>query len=165
MEEWCMSSGGLAAEIGKRTPFESLEEEALLNLARTADRLQIHSARLFREHALTPSQYNILRILRGEGHPLPSLEVARRMIVGVPGITGLIDRLEILGMVTRRRCEEDRRVVFVQITDAAIKLLAKIDLPLKDLNHKLIGHLKREELRELVRLLEKARKLTEQEEE
>lgn len=112
-------ASGLAAEIGKRNPFESLEEEAFLNLARTADRLQIHPARLLREHSLTPSQYNILRILRGEGQPLPSLEVARRMIVGVPGITGLIDRLEVMGMVERRRCLEDRRVVYVEITEKA----------------------------------------------
>ena len=65
-----------------------------LSLLRTNDQLQIRFARLFREHGLTPSQYNILRILRGEARPLPILEIAGRTVTVVPGITGLIDRLE-----------------------------------------------------------------------
>ena len=72
---------------------------------RTSDQLQIRFARLFREYGLTPSQYNILRILRGEGKPLPILEIASRTITVVPGITGLIDRLEQAGFVNRLRCE------------------------------------------------------------
>src|SRR5262245_37761679 len=111
-----MAEGGLRKAIGKRRPFESPREEAVLNVLRTADRLQIRFARLFREHGLTGSQYNVLRILRGEGAPLPILEVASRMIAEVPGITGLIDRLEAMGLVSRHRCERDRRVVYAAIT-------------------------------------------------
>ena len=55
------------------------------------------------KHGLTPSQYNILRILRGEGKPLPIREIASRIIAVVPGITGLIDRLERAGFVNRLR--------------------------------------------------------------
>ena len=66
-----------------------------MNIVRTSDQLQIRFARLLREYGLTsPTQYNILRILRGEGKPLPILEIASRTITVVPGITGLIDRLE-----------------------------------------------------------------------
>src|SRR5258708_28388466 len=99
----------LQQELKKKRPFESPEQEAALNIVRTNDQLQIRFARLFREHGLTPSQYNILRILRGEGKPLPILEIADRTITVVPGITGLIDRLEEAGFVERRRCEKDRR--------------------------------------------------------
>jgi DNA-binding MarR family transcriptional regulator len=152
-----MPGGKLQAEIKKRKPFESLEVEATLNLLRTSDQIQIRFARLFRAHGLTPSQYNILRILRGEGKPLPSLEIAARMIAVVPAITGLIDRLEKLGFVTRRRCESDRRIVFVAITAPALELLSRLDEPLMSLHRKLLGHLSRHELKELVRLLEKAR--------
>src|SRR5258708_14403727 len=102
-----MTASKLQHEIKKKRPFESLEEEAALNIARTSDQLQICFARLFREHGLTPSQYNILRILRGEGKPLPILEIASRTITIVPGITGLIDRLENGGFVNRLRCEND----------------------------------------------------------
>lgn len=154
-----MASSRLQRELKKKGAFESLEQEAMLNILRTNDQFQNRFGRLFREYDLTPSQYNILRILRGEGKPLPSLEVADRMIQVVPAITGLIDRLEKAELVSRHRCEQDRRVVFVQITDKALKLLEKMDQPVIDLHHQLIGHLTRTELKELIRLLEKARVL------
>ncbi len=148
----------LQRELKKKKPFEVPEQEALLNLLRTSDQLQIRFARLFRRFGLTPQQYNILRILRGEGSPLPILEVASRMITVVPGITGLIDRLEGLGLVTRERSTEDRRVVFVAITPKALDLLARLDEPVKALHRRLLGHLTPGELTELIRLLEKARR-------
>lgn len=147
----------LQHELKKKRPFETLEEEALLNLARASDRLQIRFTRLFREHGLTPSQYNVLRILRGEGKPLPILEIAERTITVTPGITGLIDRLEASGMVSRRRCEEDRRVVYVAISPKAQKVLGELDAPLAALHKRLAGHLAQAELKELSRLLEKLR--------
>ena len=152
-----MSNGRLHKQLKKRRPFDSPEQEAILNIARTADRFGICFSRLFREYGLTPSQYNVLRILRGEGKPLPILEVADRMLAAVPGITGLIDRLEGMGLVTRERSTEDRRVVFVAITPQGLDLLARLDEPETALHRKLVGHLTTAELRELVRLLEKAR--------
>jgi DNA-binding MarR family transcriptional regulator len=153
-----MSGGRLQKELKKRRPFDSPEQEAALNIARTADRFGICFARLFREYGLTPSQYNVLRSLRGEGKPLPILEVADRLLAAVPGITGLIDRLEGMGLLARRRCTEDRRVVFVAITDKGLELLGQLDGPEAALHKRLIGHLSPDELRELSRLLEKARK-------
>jgi DNA-binding MarR family transcriptional regulator len=103
--------------LKKKQPFESPEQEAALSVVRTSDRLQIRFARLLRQHGLTPSQYNVLRILRGEGKPLPILEIASRTVAVVPAITGLIDRLERASFVRRLRCEEDRRVIYVGLTD------------------------------------------------
>jgi DNA-binding MarR family transcriptional regulator len=153
-----MSGGRLQQELKKRRPFDSPEQEATLNIARTADRFGICFARLFREYGLTPSQYNVLRILRGEGKPLPILEVADRMLAVVPGITGLIDRLESMGLLARQRSTEDRRVVFVAITPRGLDRLGKLDGPEAALHKRLIGHLSPAELRELSRLLEKARR-------
>jgi DNA-binding MarR family transcriptional regulator len=147
----------LQQEIKKKTPFELPEQEAMLNLLRTADQLQIRFSRLFRQFGLTPQQYNILRILRGEGNPLPILEIAARMITVVPGITGLIDRLETAELVERKRCCEDRRVIYVAITAKATGLLDQIDEPLTALHREVLGHLERDELAEMTRLLEKAR--------
>ena len=152
-----MSGGRLQQELKKRRPFESPEQEANLNIARTADRFGICFARLFREYGLTPSQYNVLRILRGEGKPLPILEVADRMLAVVPGITGLIDRLEAMELLARQRSTDDRRVVFVAITPRGLDLLGQLDGPEAALHRRLIGHLSPAELRELSRLLEKAR--------
>ena len=152
-----MSESRLQRELKKKRPFESAEQEANLNILRTNDQFQNRFGRLFREFGVTHSQYNVLRILRGEGKPMPSLEIAERMIQVVPAITGLIDRLEAVGLVERHRCDQDRRVVYVNLTDKARKLLAKMDQPVMDLHHSLIGHLTKTELKELSRLLEKAR--------
>src|SRR5215467_15689434 len=126
-----MTTPKLQHELKKKRPFESLEEEAALNIVRTSDQLQIRFARLLREFGLTsPTQYNILRILRGEGRPLPILEIASRTITVVPGITGLIDRLEQAGFVNRVRCAKDRRVVYVALADHGTRTLAALDEPL-----------------------------------
>src|SRR5947209_16945921 len=117
-----MTTPKLQHELKKKRPFESVPEEAVLNIVRTSDQLQIRLARLLREFGLSsPTQYNILRILRGEGKPLPILEIASRTISVVPGITGLIDRLEQAGFVNRLRCEKDRRVIFVALPDQGAK--------------------------------------------
>ena len=152
-----MTTTKLQQELKKKRPFESPQQEAALSILRTSDQLQIRFVRLFREHGLTPSQYNILRILRGEGKPLPILEIASRTITVVPGITGLIDRLEQAGFVNRLRCEKDRRVIYVALTDHGITTLAALDEPLVALHSKVLGHLSQAELKDLIRLLEKAR--------
>ena len=153
-----MTTPKLQHELKKKRPFESPEEEALLSVVRTSDQLQIRLARLLREYGLTsPTQYNILRILRGEGKPLPILEIASRTITVVPGITGLIDRLEQAGFVNRLRCERDRRVIYVALTDQGMTTLAALDEPLVALHQELLGHLSQGELKELIRLLEKVR--------
>lgn len=152
-----MATPQLQHELKKKRPFESPEQEATLNILRTGDQLQIRFARLLREQGLTPSQYNILRILRGEGKPLPILEIASRTIAVVPGITGLIDRLEQAGFVNRVRCETDRRVIYVALAEHGTRTLAALDEPLNALHRKLLGHLTQAELKELSRLLEKVR--------
>lgn len=152
-----MATSKLQQELKKKRPFESLEQEAALNVVRTNDQIQIRFARLFREYDLTPSQYNVLRILRGEGKPLPILEIAERTITVVPGITGLIDRLEQAGFVARERCPKDRRVIYVALTKEGNKVVTALDQPVMDLHKQLLGHLNQTELREVSHLLEKVR--------
>lgn len=152
-----MSAQPLQRELKKKRPFDSVEQEAALNILRTSDQLQNRFGRLFRQYGLTPSQYNVLRILRGEGKPLPCQEIGDRMIQVVPAMTGLIDRLEQQALVHRERCTDDRRVIFISLTSKAAALLAEIDEPLMNLHRELMGHLSHAELRELSRLLEKAR--------
>lgn len=151
----------LQHELGKRQPFATPDQEAVLNLFRTSDRLQHRFARLFAEHGLTSSQYNVLRILRGEGKPLQCMEIADRTITAVPGITGLIDRLETKDppLVRRDRSTEDRRVIFVTITAAGLDLLATLDEPVAELHRQVLRHFTPAEVAELNRLLEKAREV------
>jgi DNA-binding MarR family transcriptional regulator len=158
----------LAQEIKKRQPFDSAAEEAYLNLLRTHAVLSGQSEQLFKKHGISPPKYNILRILRGASrtgecakHGLPSLEIADRLITRVPDITRLVDGLENEGLVNRTRCTEDRRVVYVGITSKGLSLLDQLDKPIADLQRTLLSHLTQEELRDLNRLLVKARKASE----
>lgn len=148
----------LQEEIGKKLPFEIPEEEALLNLFRTTAILELPFLRLFKNHNLSSSTYNVLRILRGEGSKGASCGIIRdRLIAQVPDVTRLIDRLVELGLVERDRGETDRRVVINRITVKGREALAKVDEPIRKLHQTYLGHLSRAELNELTRLLTKVR--------
>jgi DNA-binding MarR family transcriptional regulator len=125
-----------------------------VSLIRTADRISNRFGRLLRDEGLTNQQYNVLRILRREGRPLPSLEVAERLIQQVPAITGLIDRLEKQKYVVRRRCDQDRRVIWVEITPVGLDLLARLDSSVEDLTQHLFRPLPHDQLRRLTELLD-----------
>ena len=152
-----MTKKSLQHELGKKRPFESPEKEAMLNIVRTGDQFQNRIGKLFRTFGLTGSQHNVLRILRGEGRPMPCMEIKKRMIQVVPAMTGLLDRLEKDDLVTRTRCEQDGRVVYVDLTPKARATLGQIDAPLTELYRECLGHLSPAELEQLSMLLEKAR--------
>lgn len=154
-----MTKSVLQEEIGKRNPFDSLEQETALNLYRTMDHLQQDSCRLLQDHGLSGPQYNFLRILRGRGGDGRSCcEIAADMITRTPDITRLVDRLEQAGLVERRRDPDDRRIVRVQITPTGLELLSRLDEPVLELHKRQLGHLRRAELEELNRLLVKVRR-------
>jgi DNA-binding MarR family transcriptional regulator len=147
----------LQKELKKRDPFDSLEEEVVLNIHRTADQLAIRAERMLRDYNLTPAQFSILRVLRSEGKALPILEIGNRTVRIVPGITGLIDRLEEAELVCRQRCTKDRRVVYVAITEKAMELMARIDGPRADHYKRMTDGISGREQAELVRIMEKIR--------
>jgi len=151
----------LADEIGKKKPFDCIEQEAHLNAQRTASVLGAPFAGLFKRHGLTPPAYNVLRILRGAATAGPGRrachEIAEQLIAQGPDVTRLVDRLEEQALVERCRCDEDRRVVYVQITRRGLEVLAKLDAPTLKLHKEQLGHMSRAELGELNRLLVRAR--------
>src|SRR3989442_11864804 len=101
----------LQREIKKLKPFDSLEQEAALNLHRTLDALLAVEVETLKAADVSPTQYNVLRILRGEGRPMSCGDIAARMITRDPDMTRLLDRLEKRGLVSRCRGTSDRRVV------------------------------------------------------
>lgn len=153
-----MTPGQLQREIGKAGPFDSAAQEAFLNITRTHAVLAADIKAAFREHNLSESGYNVLRILRGSGPDgRPSQRIAPDMVVQVPDITRLVDRLETQGLVERRRCEVDRRIVYVVITQQGLDLLGSLDEPLMKLHRDQLAHMTDDELLQLSELLAKAR--------
>lgn len=154
-------TGRIQREIKQSTPIGSLEEEAYLNVQRTANALSDEVGDLLRAHQLTPPQYNVLRILRGAGDKgLTASEIGDRMITRDPDVTRLVDRLEKRGLVERWRCTEDRRVVWTRVSPAGLAAIQPLDEPLHALHVRQLAHLGEEKLRTLVALLEEARDRT-----
>lgn len=149
----------LQDELRKKHPFDLPEQEAFLNVLRTASVLATPFERLLRSRDLSSSGYNILRILRGaQGQPRCPAEIARDLVADVPDMTRLLDRLADAGLISRAREDaSDRRKVAVRLTDAGRQLLAELDQPLLDLHRAQLGSMSREQLRELSRLLVEAR--------
>lgn len=128
-----------------------------IQIMRAAEALAADFAPLFKQYGLTHQQYNVLRILRGAGERgLPILDIGERMINRLPDMTRLIDRMEKMNWVARRRCTEDRRVVWVQLTNEGRRLLEKLDQPVLELHKKQFEHCSKAELKQLSGLLDKA---------
>jgi DNA-binding MarR family transcriptional regulator len=149
---------GLKLEIQQERPFSSPEQEALLNLMRTADFIHRATQRSFREWQVTSTQYNVLRILRGaQPQGLTCSAIGSRMITAEPDITRLLGRLKVMKLIRQKRDRHDRRVVWTQISEAGLELLKQMDPMVEKQTAELLGHMKREELKALIRLLELAR--------
>ncbi len=114
---------------------------------------------MLRRYGLTPTQYNVLRILRGaEPEGLGRNEVRDRLIFKVSDATRLLDRLEEMGLVMRTRGGvEDRRVVVARITRKGLDLLAPLDGEIEQFNRDRLGHMGQRKLRTLLNLLAEAR--------
>lgn len=148
----------IAREIHQTKPFADREDEAAVALLRTVDVLRGDLERILAPQGITPQQYNVLRILRGSHpEPLPTLEIAERMIERAPGITRLLDRLESAGLVSRKRSGEDRRIVHCSITREGLATLTALDEPVHTLGHRRVSRLSKSELSKLLQLLDRIR--------
>jgi DNA-binding MarR family transcriptional regulator len=133
------------------------EEAAFLDLLRTTDVLSRGLLNILKREDLSATQYNVLRILRGAPGGLPCGEIAKRMITRDPDVTRLLDRLERRGLISRSREARDRRTVLARITPSGLKLLRRLDVPVRQAHRKQLGHLTPHRLRALTNLLREAR--------
>jgi DNA-binding MarR family transcriptional regulator len=148
----------LQQELKQSQPFATLEEEAMLNLARTADRLQSFFRQMLKPYGLTPTQYNALRILRGAGPGgLTCSELGSRLVNEDPDITRLLDRLAKQNLVRRRRNQNDRRVIYTEITPAGLEKLQSLDPLVVESVQNHMKHMSQDRLALLIDLLEDAR--------
>jgi DNA-binding MarR family transcriptional regulator len=148
--------GRLAHALKQTKPFASKEEEVILALQHTAARVIEPWARLLKARfQLTPSQYNVLRILRGARPTRLSCRViGNRLVARDPDVTRLLDRLASRGLVDRIRDHGDRRVVEVGITSAGLDLLRELDADVERFPKAVIGALGPKRLEQLATLLQ-----------
>lgn len=143
---------------GKALRIECAEEDAFLELLRTTDVLSRALVQVLKVEDLSPTQYNVLRILRGARQGLPCGEIASRMITRDPDVTRLLDRLEKRGLISRCRETQDRRMVLTRITPGGLEALSRLDLPVRQGHIRQLGHLGRKGLQDLTELLHLCRR-------
>src|SRR5580692_9977816 len=145
----------LENEINQRK-FRNEYQKAILNILYTNNWLFEKITIIFDDWDITPRQFNILRILRGEGKPLSTLQIRQRMLDKMSDTSRIVDRLVKKGMVRKTSNAEDRRLVDIVITPRGRKLLEKID-PLENEMDKMMTNLSGEEAATLNSLLDKLR--------
>lgn len=148
----------LQREKKQSRPLASLEEEVLLNLYRASDHFHRAFEQAIKPYGLTPAQYNVLHLLRdADEEGLRCSEIASQQISQDPDVTRLLDRLARQKLVRRRRGSSDRRIVLTHITEAGLAKLREVE-SLVDANTRSgLKHLTREQLKQLIQLLEAAR--------
>ena len=147
----------LREELKQTKPFRSIEEEALLNIWRTAAVVEHGFAEALKPYDLTPTQYNVLRILRGSPDGLCRNDLGSRLVTRVPDVTRLLDRMERTGLIERHRGGGDRRYVTTALTEKGQKLVDKLDREVCAIHNRQIGHLGAKKARLLVKLLSEVR--------
>ena len=150
----------LQDEIKQSKPFRCAEEEAYLSIVRTAAMLEHALAQALKPFDITPTQYNVLSILRGAGTGgLCRNEVGGRLVTAMPDVTRLLDRMEDTGLIVRQRSTTDRRVVSTKLTKKGLDLVGKLDARVVEVHEKQFRNVDRRELKTLIALLGEIREL------
>lgn len=141
-----------------QSKFQSPWHRAIVNVRYTSNFFATKQNKFMAEYGLSIAQFNILRILRGAKKSISVNDVKSRMVEKSPNTTRLMDKLFDKGLINRVRCESDRRVVYVEITDAGLTLLAEIDKEFNSDRSSMISScLTEEEAQQLSDLLDKMR--------
>jgi len=112
----------------KQTKFKSDYNKLAVNIIYTHGWLINKYNEILKKFDVTPAQYNILRILRGQyPNPAPILLLKDRMLDKMSDASRLVERLRTKGLIDRKICNEDRRKVNVLITKKGLLLLSQID--------------------------------------
>ncbi len=148
----------LQEEIRQSKPFDSLQEEALLNLARTSAILMHRAEQHFRPFGLTATQYNVLRIISGAGPAgISQCDIASRLVAETPDVPRLLKRTETAGLIHRIPDTNDKRVLRVLLTPAGHKLLQQMQPHIDEATQSFFPNLSKQQLRTLNELLNASR--------
>lgn len=144
--------GDFSKDINSKFPNNRVK--ATLNILYTANWISSHQNAFFKPFGISPQQYNVLRILKGAKKPLKVQTIKDRMVERSPNATRLMDKLLAKQLITRENCPEDRRVVYIEITEKGLEFVDGISENLKD---DLLDNLTEEEAKKLSELLDKIR--------
>jgi DNA-binding MarR family transcriptional regulator len=136
--------------------FRNEYHKTVVNLIYTYNWITEKTKQFFEKGDITSQQYNILRILRGAGKPLSTLQIRQRMLDKMSDTSRIVDRLVKKELVQKVICKTDRRLVDVTITDTGLQLLDQLDSYNEQMDA-MLGSLSEEEAKMLNQLLDKIR--------
>lgn len=136
--------------------FRNEYHKTVVNLIFTYNWITEKTKQFFDKGDITSQQYNILRILRGAGKPLSTLQIRQRMLDKMSDTSRIVDRLVKKELVQKVICKTDRRLVDVTITDVGMQLLDKLDSYNEQMDA-MLGNLSDEDAKMLNHLLDKIR--------
>lgn len=118
---------GIEQDINQSN-FRNEFQKAAINFIYTYNWMNEKMKLFFDKEEITSQQFNILRILRGAGQPISTLQIRQRMLDKMSDTSRIVDRLVLKGLVNKDSCPNDKRLVDVSITDKGRKLLEKLDV-------------------------------------
>lgn len=137
--------------------FPNPRIKALVNILLTHNRLEGAMKQLIEPYGITPQQYNVLRILRGQYPNYISLSSIReRLIDKMSDTSRIIDRLDVKELIEKFASKKDRRLVDIRISPSGLDLLKRMEA-LEQSYNQLLSHLSDEEALQLSDLLDKFR--------
>jgi len=148
---------GKIEEAIQQKEFKDQFNKAVVNLIYTHSYLVTAQSVLFKPHDLSPEQYNVLRILKGQnGVPTTVSSIQDRMLNKMSNASRLVEKLKMKGLVERNECPADRRQVDILITEKGLELLKTIQKQVEESNVQYIN-LTNDEAIQLNDLLDKLR--------
>ena len=143
-------------EIKQQSKWSTANQKAAVNILFTASWLTNKQQGFFKPYGITLTQYNILRILKGQfPKAISASEIKVRMIDKNSDVSRLLDRLETKNLITKKVSDKDKRATDVSITEEGLSLLTKIGELHQVLNNML--ELSESESEMLSSLLDKSR--------
>ena len=136
--------------------FRNEHQKGIINLIYTYNWMSEKMKEFFDRFDITSQQFNILRILRGAGKPISTLQIRQRMLDKMSDTSRIVDRLIIKGLVKKITCKSDKRLVDITITDKGGRLLLKADQYDAEMDT-VFGNLSAPEAKTLNKLLDKIR--------
>ena len=140
-----------------QSSFRSEDQKAIVNIIFTYHWVTEQVKSILADEDITMQQYNILRILRGSHpDPLSTLTIRERMLDKMSDTSRIVDRMLRKGLVVKRICSNDKRLVDVNLTEEGLIMLLRLDERM-DAMDKISSGLNQEELKNLNHLLDKIR--------
>lgn len=154
----CFITMGIGEDI-KQARFRSEWQKATVNMLYTHSWVNERIKNFLEQYDLSTQQYNVLRILNGSfPQPLSTQEIRNRMLDKASDASRIVDRLIVKGLVTKKVCKDDKRLVDVLISDEGLKLLLVVNEKVDALDENILQNLSEKEAATLNELLDKIRK-------